>query len=94
MSPRVARVGIIGDFRPEYRWHQLTNAALELAAAGEGLSLECKWVPTPEILGRAAEALGGFDGYWVSPGSPYESYEGTLEGIRFARESARPLVAT
>ena len=86
-------IGIIGDFRP-YEYHHATNDALTLTAERLGIDLAYRWIPTDVLPGRSAEALGPFDGIWSSPGSPYRSMEGALEGIRFARESGRPFVAT
>lgn len=87
------RIGVIGDFRP-YEYHHATNDALTLTSERLGLDLEYAWVPTDALVGRAAELLGPFDGIWASPGSPYRSMEGALEGIRYAREGGWPFVAT
>ncbi len=89
-----ARVGIIGDYNPHSQWHRATCEALSAAAQRLGADLAYEWVPTDSLPGRASEALGEFDGLWASPGSPYHSLEGALEGIRFAREEGRPFVAT
>lgn len=87
------RVAVIGDFRP-YRYHQATNDALKWTAGRLDLPLTYEWVPTDDLPGRATALLEPFDGIWASPGSPYRSMEGALEGIRFARESGRPFVGT
>jgi len=91
MSP--VRIGVIGDFRP-YVYHHATNDALTLTAGRLGVDLEYEWAPTDALAGHAAALLERYDGIWASPGSPYKSMEGALEGIRFARESGRPFVAT
>ena len=91
MTP--VRIGIIGDFRP-YEYHHATNDALTFTAERLGVDLEYEWVPTDALDARASALLAPFDGIWASPGSPYRSFEGALEGIRFARESGRPFVAT
>jgi CTP synthase (UTP-ammonia lyase) len=44
----------------------------------------------PDGLAALAEA----DSIWASPGSPYESFEGALAGIRLARERGYPFFAT
>jgi CTP synthase (UTP-ammonia lyase) len=87
------RIAVIGDFRP-YVYHQATNDALSFTAKRLGLYLAFEWAPTDALPGRAASVLAPYDGIWASPGSPYASFEGALEGIRFARESGRPFVAT
>jgi len=91
MSP--VRIGVIGDFRP-YAYHHATNDALSLTAERLGVDLEYEWVPTDALAASGAALLEPFDGIWASPGSPYRSMEGALEGIRFARESGRAFVAT
>jgi CTP synthase (UTP-ammonia lyase) len=91
----MARIGIIGDFNPEYRSHHATNASLEHAAANLGCAVEITWVPTASLTKPdAVEALASYDGLWASPGSPYCSMEGMLAGIQFARTRNRPFVAT
>jgi CTP synthase (UTP-ammonia lyase) len=87
------RIGIIGDFRP-YAYHHATNDALRLTAERLGVDLAYEWVPTEALVADASSLLAPFDGVWASPGSPYKSMEGALEGIRFARESGRAFVAT
>jgi CTP synthase (UTP-ammonia lyase) len=81
------RIGVVGDYGETRETHRATNAELE--AAG----VDFAWVPTVGI-GDPAGSLGGFDGLWISPGSPYESMDGALAAIRFAREEGVPLVGT
>lgn len=88
------RVAILGDYRPDDVHHRATNDALDLAGQRLGIHVDYEWVLTDSLPGRAAEALDGFDGVWVSPGSPYRSFEGALEGIQSARENGTPLVGT
>jgi CTP synthase (UTP-ammonia lyase) len=89
------KIGIIGDFTPEYRSHQAINASLEHAAARLRVGVEFRWLPTPSMLERGSEAtLEGFDGLWASSGSPYKSFEGMLSGIQFARSRDWPFVGT
>jgi len=88
-------VGVIGDFDPEKRSHRATDAALAHAASASSIALDARWVPTRSLT--AAEAvtrLEGCHGFWIAPGSPYESLDGALRAIRFARERDWPLVAT
>ncbi len=95
MASRTIRVGVLGDFNPDYHSHHATNAALQHAAKALGGEVETTWLPTPSLLEpRAAETLASYDGLWASPGSPYRSMEGMLGGIQFARIRNRPFVAT
>jgi len=89
------RIGILGDFNPDYRTHHATNASLEHAAKALGREIEVSWVPTPSLEGpQATDSLAGYDGLWASAGSPYRSMCGMLAGIRFARVRNWPFVGT
>jgi CTP synthase (UTP-ammonia lyase) len=85
------RIGILGDFNPEFHSHHATNACIEHASAATNLPVLTEWVPTPSIN---EQTLAGYDGLWASPGSPYKSFEGMLRGIEFARRRDRPFVGT
>jgi CTP synthase (UTP-ammonia lyase) len=89
------RVGIIGDFNPQYEPHVATDAGLRHAA--EALTLQCDtiWLPTPSLQGEeGAIELRKVDALFCSPGSPYASMEGALSAIRFAREEHVPFLGT
>jgi CTP synthase (UTP-ammonia lyase) len=89
------RIGILGDFNPEFRSHHATSDALQHAAAQLNLAVESQWIPTPSLLEPGApKLLEPFDGLWASPGSPYKSFDGMLKGIEFARRCDRPFLAT
>jgi CTP synthase (UTP-ammonia lyase) len=89
------RIGILGDFNPEYPSHHATNDSLQHAAAKLNLVIESQWIPTPGLLEPSAtRMLESFDGLWASPGSPYQSFDGMLQGIKFARERDWPFLGT
>jgi CTP synthase (UTP-ammonia lyase) len=88
------RIGILGDFNPEFRSHHATNDALQHAAHKHGIRVESAWVTTPSLLTDPASVLEPFDGLWASPGSPYKSFDGMLKGIEFARVQDRPFLGT
>jgi CTP synthase (UTP-ammonia lyase) len=89
------RIGIIGDFNPEFRSHHATNDSLQHAAAKLGLKVESEWIPTPALVEDGArKKLESFDGLWASPGSPYKSMDGMLKGIEFARRRDWPFLGT
>ena len=93
--PDAIRIGVIGEFDPHFRPHAATNDALRHAAEHLAVALEVRWLPTPSLLDpESKKVLETFDGLWASPGSPYQSLEGALRAIRFARERSWPLVAT
>jgi CTP synthase (UTP-ammonia lyase) len=89
-----ARIGILGDFNPEFRSHHATNDALQHAAAKLGVKVESEWISTPSLESSGTKMLESFDGIWASPGSPYKSMEGMLRGIQFAREHDWPFLGT
>ncbi len=89
------RIGIVGDFNPDFHTHHATNACLQHAARRLQMSVESEWVPTPALLEADAETvLGRFDGLWAAPGSPYRSLDGALRAIEFARTRNWPFVGT
>jgi CTP synthase (UTP-ammonia lyase) len=89
------RIGILGDFNPEFRSHHATNDSLQHAARQLQLTVESAWIPTRSLLESAASAvLDSCDGVWASPGSPYKSFDGMLKGIEFARVHDRPFLGT
>lgn len=88
-------IGVIGDFDPQSFSHVATNAALHHAATILDVTVNLRWVPTPELDHDSAPArLSPFHGVVCSPGSPYRSMNGALAGITFARESGRPFLGT
>ncbi len=93
--PEPVRIGILGDFNPDYRSHHATNESLQHSAHKLGIELEPIWLPTPSLLAPdMPKTLETFDGLWAAPGSPYKSFDGMLKGIQFARVHDWPFLAT
>jgi CTP synthase (UTP-ammonia lyase) len=89
------RIGILGDFNPEFRSHHATNAALQHAARKLNLQVESQWLPTPSLTTTdTGKILESCDGLWAAPGSPYRSFDGMLKGIEFARTRDWPFLGT
>jgi CTP synthase (UTP-ammonia lyase) len=89
------RIGIIGDFDPERLSHTATNDALTHAANVLSVTLELAWLPTQELEDDLNEMrLKSFDASWCAPGSPYNSMNGALKAIRFARQQGWPFLGT
>lgn len=87
------RIGVIGDFNSNFAHHYATDDSLRHSAESLGIEVLTTWIPTESLETDTAE-LQPFDGLWCSSGSPYKSMEGALRGIRYARESGKPFVAT
>jgi CTP synthase (UTP-ammonia lyase) len=91
----IIRIGVLGDFNPEFRSHHAINASLQHAALKLQLDVESTWIPTPSLIDPGAAAvLDSFDGLFGSSGSPYKSFDGMLKGIEFARVRDRPFLGT
>ena len=91
----MVRIGILGDFNPEFRSHHATNESLQHVAAKLNLPVESAWISTPSVLEpNAQKMLESFDGIWAAPGSPYESFDGMLKGIEFTRRRDWPFLGT
>ena len=94
---RTLKIGIIGDFNPDYPSHIAINKSLLHAAGALSLKVEPLWLPTEplEIISSETSALmSQADAIWGSSGSPYRSITGALRGIRFARKEGRPFIGT
>ncbi len=58
-------------------------------------TLAFRWVTTAEVeAGTPERMLGSAAGMWCVPGSPYESTDGALQAIRYAREQRRAFLGT
>jgi len=89
------RIGILGDYNPNFHSHPATNVALQHAGAHLGINVETQWVPTESLLeSDYGNRLAVYDRLFASPGSPYRSFEGMLRGIEFARARNWPFVGT
>ncbi|MFH1135686.1 MAG: hypothetical protein V1816_06335 [Pseudomonadota bacterium] len=86
-------IGIIGDYDPAKPSHAATMESLEHAAAFVGIKPKISWLATGSLEKDATPARG-MDGLWCSPGSPYQSREGALAGIRLARLEGIPFLGT
>jgi len=88
------RIGVIGDYDPDYAIHRTTCRALVAAGRRTAIELEYEWIATDTLASRGTGALEAVDGIWAAPGGPYRSFSGALSGIRWARLSGRPFIAT
>jgi CTP synthase (UTP-ammonia lyase) len=91
----IINIGVIGDFNPQKASHPPTNESLRHAARRLSVEVNISWIPTLSLLTeKGQKSLAKFDGLWASAGSPYQSLEGALNGIRIAREMDRPFIGT
>jgi CTP synthase (UTP-ammonia lyase) len=90
---RVIRIGLIGDYRASVLAHTAIPAALKLIGMRLDWEIKAEWLPTRR-LETAKMAVSDFNAIWCVPGSPYESEQGAIEGIRYAREADLPFLGT
>ncbi len=88
-------IGIIGDYDPERPAHKAVVASLGHAADYLSIKSNVCWLPTESLLEPGYQkGLEQFAGLWAASGSPYQSMDGALRGIQFARETGRPFLGT
>jgi CTP synthase (UTP-ammonia lyase) len=87
------RLGLVGEFSPEVVAHRAIPLALGRASEVVGRRVEFVWLPTDTLVGSIAFAEE-YDGLWCVPGSPFASFEGALNAIKYARESGTPFLGT
>jgi len=89
------KVGVIGDYDPNLRYHIATDEALGHAATALSVSMTSSWIPTQSLeKGSVGTTLKPFNALWCAPGSPYKSMYGALQAIQFAREQGWPFMGT
>src|SRR5205823_6821069 len=59
-----------------------------------GITAAVEWLATPSLDTQTALMLHPFHALWCAPGSPYQSMNGALQAIRFAREENIPFIGT
>ncbi len=88
------KVALIGEYSPDVKAHKAIPIALAMASEEIGCEVVSEWAPTNEVEGNAEHRLSGYDAIWCVPGSPFASFEGALDAIRFARETGLPFLGT
>jgi CTP synthase (UTP-ammonia lyase) len=80
-------IAIVGDENDSYPSHREINAVRSML----GEDVDTQWVPTHEDRVRDLE---GFDGVWLTPGSPYADDSAAYDAVRWAREGDVPFLGT
>jgi len=88
------RLAIVGEHDPSFPPHRAVGANVAQAAAALGAEVDARWVSTEAFEEGGAASPDAYDGFWISPGSPYRSLDGALRAIRHARERGVPLLGT
>src|SRR5260370_11609952 len=90
----VMRIGLVGDYSASVKAHVAIPRAVALASADLQQQVETHWLATPLLEHDTEQVLSAYQGLWCVPASPYESMEGALNAIRFAREHKAPFLGT
>ncbi|MGN6870313.1 MAG: glutamine amidotransferase-related protein [Solirubrobacteraceae bacterium] len=80
-------IALVGDRQPAHASHRELDAVR--GQLGDGVAAE--WVATDDDRVRD---LGGFDGIWLVPGSPYADDGAALAAVTWARENDVPFLGT
>jgi CTP synthase (UTP-ammonia lyase) len=91
---KIIKIGIIGDYNKKTISHSAIEDSLNHSADSLSIEVSAIWLPTESFLTLAGiDKLKDFNAYWVSSGDP-KNIDGALTGIRIARETGKPLIAT
>ena len=85
------KIGILGNLRETYRPHQQMNTAF--SDLQDAFDFSFDWIPTENLVGNASDILSHYHGI-VAGSGPYQSKEGVINGIRYARENNIPFLGT
>ena len=88
------KLAIIGDFNASFRPHVATNEAINHVLNSFNLDLQADWIPTNTIEPNFNQLITDYQGFWIAPGSPYNSMSGALKIIEFARLNKMPTLGT
>jgi CTP synthase (UTP-ammonia lyase) len=90
--PVPARLAIVGDYDPEMYTHRAIDDALAHVRELREHALDWSWIATSALSPDALDSLAAIDAILLAPGSPYESLDGALAAVRFARERSLPFL--
>ncbi len=88
---RIPTIALVGDHDERIAAHVAIPLALEASRMAVGAQVEWSWLGSDAVT---ASALARFDGFWLTPGSPYRSMDGVLAVARYAREQGIPLLGS
>ena len=80
-------IAIVGDENDAYPSHREINAVRSML----GEDVDAQWVATD---GDRVQELQGFQGIWLTPGSPYADDAAAYDAVNWARERDVPFLGT
>lgn len=89
------KIALIGDFNPGVTAHRAIPKALDIAGNQINVPVAHDWIATTALDGSDPEKiLDRYHGIWCVPASPYESFDGALAAIGYARIHNVPFLGT
>ncbi|MHC8492464.1 CTP synthase C-terminal region-related (seleno)protein [Thalassospira sp. SM2505] len=89
------KIALVGDFNPDVTAHQAIPKALDVAGNQIDVPVTYDWISTAALDDVDPEGfLGSYHGIWCVPASPYQSFDGALAAIGYARTRNVPFMGT
>lgn len=87
-----ARIGIIGEYSPEKKTHSTLNQSLDWLK--DEYDFEYEWIDTNSVEMNCNNVLGELNGIWSASGTPFNSLNGAIKAIEYARINDIPHLGT
>ena len=88
------KIAIVGEYNKEFRPHVATNEAIEHSRKFVNKDFVAKWVSTKYVEQEFEQVINSYNGFWIAPGSPYQSMQGAIDLIKHTRENKIPTIGT
>jgi len=85
------KIGILGNRKDTYQPHYLMDQAFRDLQDTFNFSFD--WIPTETLIDEASDFLKDYQGI-VAGSGPYQSKDGVINGIRYARQNNIPFLGT
>lgn len=85
------KIGILGNLKETYQPHFQMNTTF--SDLQDTFDFSFDWIPTESLIDGASDTLNAYDGI-VAGSGPYQSKEGVINGIRYARQNNIPFLGT
>jgi len=87
-----ALIGIVGEEHQGFKPHTSLNYCLDILK--NSYDFDYEWIGTAEVAMKRDELLKNYSGIWSAPGSPFESLQGALYAVEYARVNDVPHLGT
>lgn len=87
-------IAIVGEFTQDSKSQVFLNQALSDIKKRYGYDFGFEWVDTAKVEAEKENLLKNYSGIWSAPGGKFNSLEGALLAIKYARENNIPHLGT